>query len=63
MIDYRLYLLTKGDRIDRHIILTCEDDEHALAEMGLHIVSAQGAELWRGSDLLRRVAPSPPPTP
>lgn len=63
MTDYRLYLLTRGDRIDRHIVLTCEDDEHAIAEMGLHIVAAQGAELWRDSELLRRVAPTPAPKP
>lgn len=60
MTDYRLYLLTRGDRIDRHIALACDDDEHAIAEMSLHIVAAEGAELWRGSRLVRRIAPSPP---
>ena len=59
MTDYRLYLLTSGDRIDRHIALACDDDEHAIAEMGLHIVAAEGAELWRGARLVRRLAPRP----
>ena len=57
MTDYRLYLLTRDDRIDRGIVLSCEGDEHAIAEMDLHIVAAEGGELWRGSQLLRRVAP------
>lgn len=59
MTDYRLYLLTSGDRIARHIALACDDDEHAIAEMSLHIVAAEGAELWRGARLVRRVPPSP----
>ena len=59
MTDYRLYLLTRSDRIDRHIALVCDDDEHAIAEMSLHIVAAEGAELWRGARLVRRVAPGP----
>lgn len=63
MTDYRLYLLTSSDRIDRHIALTCDDDEHAIAEMSLHIVAAEGAELWRGSQLVRRFAPSQRPKP
>jgi hypothetical protein len=63
MTDYRLYLLTSGDRIDRHIALSCDDDEHAIAEMGLHIVAAEGAELWCGVQLVLRVAPVPPPNP
>ena len=59
MTDYRLYLLTNRDRIDRHIALACDDDEHAIAEMSLHIAAAEGAELWRGARLVRRVAPGP----
>lgn len=63
MTDYRLYLLTSADRIDRHIALACDDDEQAIAEMSLHVVAAEGAELWRGSRLVRRVAPGTPPKP
>lgn len=57
MPDYRLYLLTAGDRIDRAIVLTCDDDEQAIAEMAIQTVAADGAELWQGARLVRRVAP------
>ncbi len=57
MPDYRLYLLTAGDRIDRAIVLTCDDDEQAIAEMAISTVAADGAELWQGARLVRRVAP------
>jgi hypothetical protein len=55
---YRLYLLTAGDRIDRAMVLTCDDDEQAIAEMETHTVAAGGAELWLGERLVHRVAPA-----
>jgi len=57
MPDYRLYLLTAGDRIDRAIVLTCDDDEQAIAEMASRAVAADGAELWQGSRRVLRVPP------
>lgn len=57
MADYRLYLLMPNSRIDRAIALTCDDDEHAIAEMALHTVQGNGAELWQLSRMVRRVAP------
>jgi hypothetical protein len=61
MPDYRLYLLTAGDHIDRAIVLTCDDDEQAIAEMAINTVTADGAELWLGARLVLRVAPKPDP--
>lgn len=58
MPDYRLYLLTAGDRIDRAIVLACDDDDQAMAEMETHTVAADGAELWLGERLVHRVAPA-----
>ncbi|MDP2116587.1 MAG: hypothetical protein Q8J71_04245 [Brevundimonas sp.] len=60
MLDYRLYLLTAGDRIARAIVLTCADDDQAIAEMETHTVAADGAELWLGERLVRRIAPMGP---
>lgn len=60
MQDYRLYLLTAGDRIERAIVLTCEDDDQAIAEMETHALMADGAELWLGERLVRRIAPMGP---
>lgn len=57
MPDYRVYLLTARDRIDRAIILTCDNDEQAIAEMALHSMTASGAELWLGQNLVHRIAP------
>ena len=57
MADYRLYLLTAGDRIDRAIPLTCDDDDQAIAEMTLHTVTGIGAELWQLGRMVRRFAP------
>lgn len=59
MTDYRLYLLTAGDRIGRAIVLTCDDDDHAIVEMRLQTVAADGAELWQGSRMVHRVPPVP----
>ena len=61
MADYRLFLLNAGDRIDRALILTCEDDEQAIAETALNSVTAKGAELWLGQRLVHRIAPSGKP--
>ncbi len=63
MPDYRLYILNKKDRIDRAVLLSCDDQEHALAEMALHLVGADGAELWLGKQLVHRIAPSLTATP
>lgn len=62
MPDYRLYLLTAGDRIDRAIVLTCEDDEQAIVEMALQTVAADGAELWQGSRRVLRIPPMESPS-
>ncbi len=62
MPDYRLYLLTAGDRIDRAIVLTCDDDDQAIAEMALQTKAADGAELWQGSRRVLRVPPTVSPT-
>ena len=61
MPDYRLYLLTAGDRIDRAIALSCDGDEQAIAEMAINTVTADGAELWQGSRLVFRAAPKATP--
>ena len=61
MPDYRLYLLTAGDRIDRTIVLTCEGDEQAIAEAATLMVEANGAELWQGSRNVWRTSPKAPP--
>lgn len=60
MPEYRLYLLTAGDRIDRAIVLTCDDDDQATAEMETHAAMADGAELWLGERLVRRLPPMGP---
>lgn len=57
MADYRLYLLTAADRIDRAIVLTCHTDDQAMAHMAQHAGVAPGAELWLGTRLVHRVPP------
>lgn len=60
MPDYQLYLLTVSDHIDRTVLLTCDDDEQALAEMAINAVTAGGVELWQDQRLVRRVPPVGP---
>ena len=57
MADYRLFLMTAGDRIDRAIALTCDDDDQAIAEMKLQTVAGNGAELWQLARMVSRLAP------
>lgn len=59
MPDYRLFLLTAADRIDRAMILTCDDDEQAIAEMAVHCEQACGGELWLEQRIVNRIAPVP----
>ena len=59
MPDYRLYILNKKDRIERAVLLSCDDEKHARAEMALHMVGADGAELWLEKQLVHRIAPRP----
>lgn len=61
MPDYRLYLLTAGDRIAQALVMTCDDDAQAVEEMAIKTVSADGAELWQGSRLVLRTPPQAPP--
>lgn len=61
MADYRLYLLTAADRIDRAIILTCVGDDQALAEMAQHAAGSAGAELWLMDRLVHRSRPAATP--
>lgn len=48
MPDYCLYLLTAGDCVDWAIVLTCDGDDQATAEMEIHTATADGAQLWLG---------------
>ena len=41
------------------MILTCDDDEQAIAEMAVHCEQACGGELWLEQRIVNRIAPVP----
>ena len=59
MPDYRVYLLNAQDRIEEALLVTCDDNEQAIAEMVLNAEAANGAELWQLGRLVHRVKPVP----
>ena len=61
MPDYRVYLLNAQDRIEEALLLTCDDDEQAIAAMAIHTLDACGAELWLGQNRIYRVPPKGKP--
>ena len=60
MPEYRLYLLTADQHLKRPTVLTCDDDEKAIAEM-TSTVAPHGAELWQGPRLVLRISSQAPP--
>jgi hypothetical protein len=55
---YRLDLLSAADHIVGSIVLTCDDDITAIAEMATNVSAEDGAELWQGQRLILRVPPA-----
>ena len=59
MPEYRLYLLTADQHLKRPILMTCDDDEQAMARMA-DTVAVHGAELWEGPRLVLKTVPQEP---
>ena len=58
MPKYRLDLLSSADQVFGTIVLTCDDDVTAIAEMATNVSAEDGAELWQGQRLILRVPPA-----
>lgn len=57
MLDYRLYMLTAGDRIDQAVVFSCATDDRAISEAHSNFDLVRGAELWQAARLVLRVPP------
>jgi hypothetical protein len=58
MPKYRLDLLSSADQVVGSIVLNCDDDVTAIAEMATNVSAEDGAELWQGQRLILRVPPA-----
>ena len=56
MADYRLNFLNWSGRVRHEVVISCEDDEEAVAMVERHR-DGQAVEVWQGERLVRRFAP------